>query len=478
MAQVQRRRPAKSKAAVAKQSMRDYFIMALVMIVVVGGIIAFKRWNDRIPGATVSAFSSQSTFLNGVHVNGIDLGGMTQEQGQAAVEQQIADQLGQSINVHYNGRTFSRTAAELGTTVVGLNEQIGEAWAWGHTGSEESRRKAYEYIQQGNEVAFNCTLKTDEQAVEEFVNEIAVNVNVRPVEAEIKVDASQLFDVTEHQDGVKVNEAKLQADILYALNAGTGADINLVPDAWKPESTTEIANAMQFKISEAVTNARSSNENRTRNIMRALEPFKSLAVAPGETISFNGKVGPRTTQNRFYPAQEFVDGELTDGIGGGTCQASTTLMQALVQAGFTIDERWQHSLRVSYCDPSKDSTVTSTGKIKDLKFTNNTENTMYIFASCSWTEAKVEVYGIKPPYKMKLKTRTINVIPWKGKTKVKKQNAKKAGTEVLKKDGVNGCVTEGYLAYYDWDTGEKVEDGPTLWHDEYAPVKPVYYVYE
>ncbi len=479
MAQVQRRRPAKSRAAVAKQSLRDYFIMALVMVVIVGGIIGIKRWRDSVPGVTASGFSTVETYLQGVYVNGMDLGGLTYEQGIEAANQQVADRLNQPINVLYNGQTFTRTPAQMGATMVGLDDCLLKAWQIGHIGTDEQRREAYEFIKEGNEVAFDSTLQVNDEKIDEFVNEIAVHVNVRPVEAEISVDATQLFEVSDHSDGVQVDEAELRQDITSAIYAGGAQNINLVPKIWRPENTTEIANAMKFKIAEAKTNAASKNENRTRNIMQALKPFKMLAVEPGEVVSFNKLARARTKENGYYEADEFLDGEITTGIGGGTCQASTTLMQALVKAGFTIDQRFQHSLRVSYCEPSQDATVTSSGKIKDLVFTNNTENTMYIFATCDWKEAKVEVYGIKPQYKIKLKTRTIQVKPWKGEEIVYKQNAKKAGQMVLKKEGVNGCITEGYRAYYDWDTGEHIEGmDETLWRDEYAAVKPVYYVYE
>ena len=111
----------------------------------------------------------------------------------------------------------------------------------------------------------------------------------------------------------------------------------------------------------------SSRSNRKTNVRVALSRFNGLKVDPGETVSFNAVALERTEANGYKEAIEYSEGESTTGIGGGTCQASTTLYGALLQAGVTIIERHNHSMTVGYVDPSMDAAVTDSGS-KDLRW--------------------------------------------------------------------------------------------------------------
>jgi hypothetical protein len=123
---------------------------------------------------------------------------------------------------------------------------------------------------------------------------------------------------------------------------------------------------------------RRSTAERIKNVERGCEAFNGLTVEPGKIVSFNTLVGPRTKKNGFHEAEEIVSGEYTPGIGGGICQVSTTLYQAVIQAGLEVVERQNHGIPVNYTDKGSDATVAD-GRI-DFRFKNNTDAPIYITA--------------------------------------------------------------------------------------------------
>ena len=126
---------------------------------------------------------------------------------------------------------------------------------------------------------------------------------------------------------------------------------------------------------------------------------------PGESFSFNKTVGRRTEENGFRRAKIIVGGQYTDGVGGGVCQASTTLYNAALLAGMKVTAVSRHSLVPSYVDPSFDAMVNGSGS--DLKFVNAGEDPVFIRAVATNGKATAEFYSSELPYKVQLKSVTV-----------------------------------------------------------------------
>ncbi|WP_235715677.1 VanW family protein [Alkalihalobacillus hemicellulosilyticus] len=97
--------------------------------------------------------------------------------------------------------------------------------------------------------------------------------------------------------------------------------------------------------------------------------MNNYVVFPGETFSFNHVVGKRTIERGYLPAPIIIRGELSEGVGGGICQVSSTLYNAVDYAHMKIIERYSHSKRVPYVPPGRDATVSWYGP--DFTFQNN-----------------------------------------------------------------------------------------------------------
>ncbi len=112
------------------------------------------------------------------------------------------------------------------------------------------------------------------------------------------------------------------------------------------------------------------NAGRTWNIALAVRRLDGAVLAPGETLSFNGRVGPRGLGEGFRRAPELLDGDRVEGIGGGVCQVASTLYAAALDAGLVIAARAPHSRPATYTPPGRDATVSFESSI-DLKLTND-----------------------------------------------------------------------------------------------------------
>lgn len=136
-----------------------------------------------------------------------------------------------------------------------------------------------------------------------------------------------------------------------------------------PKVDSEILAEIRSKrIGRYITSFNPRNSRRTKNIQLATEAINNYVVFPGETFSFNRVVGKRTAAKGYLKAKVIVRGEYAEDIGGGICQVSSTLFNAVDSAGLKIVQRFSHSRHVPYIPPGRDATVSWYGP--DFEFKN------------------------------------------------------------------------------------------------------------
>ncbi|MGJ9458626.1 VanW family protein [Oceanobacillus sp. CF4.6] len=145
------------------------------------------------------------------------------------------------------------------------------------------------------------------------------------------------------------------------------------------------------ELGRYVTFYKQSNSERSHNIALAAEAINNTVVFPGETFSFNGVVGERTTERGYKQAPVIVKGELSEDIGGGICQVSSTLYNAVDLKGVQIVERYAHSRQVPYVPPGRDATVSWWGP--DFVFKNLYNEPILIRAKSENGQMNVTVHS-------------------------------------------------------------------------------------
>ncbi|MDR0975574.1 MAG: VanW family protein [Christensenellaceae bacterium] len=283
------------------------------------------------------------------------------------------------------------------------------------------------------------------------------------------------FAVVNAKNGRKLNEKQLTEDIIGALISGSkliSAEFENVPHKTEAKVLSAIKQRSNYS-----THFDGGNESRAHNIALALSKFNGLVVANGETVSFNNVVGARNEARGFKQAKIIVDGEFVDGVGGGVCQASTTLFGALLRAGVDIVESHNHSLEIGYVPLGHDAMVSSAA---DLKFKNTSGAPIYIEAYTITNRAFVKIYGAKIADNLKFKIAAENEVK-KIKSKpdenLDKETLKKAKTNptdfnrTILKHGVPPKTAKTYLEIY---SGEKLIQRKLIRKSNYIGTPEIY----
>lgn len=154
-----------------------------------------------------------------------------------------------------------------------------------------------------------------------------------------------------------------------------------------------LASIRTTTIGSYVTFFNKNNKHRAQNISLAADAINNTVVFPGETFSFNMVVGNRTSARGYLSAPIIVRGELSEGIGGGICQVSSTLFNAIDNAGLKVVERYSHSRRVPYVPSGRDATVSWYGP--DFRFTNKYSEPVLIRAVMHGGSVTVVIFSTR-----------------------------------------------------------------------------------
>ena len=208
-----------------------------------------------------------------------------------------------------------------------------------------------------------------------------------------------------------------------------------------------------------VTGFEASSFERKNNIKRALESLDGVVLEEGEVFSFNSATGERNQKNGYMQAKIISGGTFVSGFGGGVCQVSTTLYNACLLAGIDVLEVHNHSLPVSYVEPSFDAMVNSGSS--DLVFRNNTGGKIIITTSSKGDKCRVKIFGKRNKYKITRTSEKIKIIP--AKVERVETDYKRFGIENLKAGeekrisyAKDGFCSNGYLNFYN-EKGELVK---------------------
>ena len=203
------------------------------------------------------------------------------------------------------------------------------------------------------------------------------------------------FDINKVQN--TIDENPLQEEYIVKL------------DYYTPEITTDDLGMEAFPDLLATYSTRydASNTNRTTNLRLASNKINGTVIMPGEVFSYNKVVGRRTIAAGYKEAAIYSNGEVTQGLGGGICQISTTLYNAAVGADLKITERRNHMFVPSYVDGGMDATVVYGSQ--DFKFVNTRDYPIKIESSVSGGIARVKVYGLRTDneYKITIESKTV-----------------------------------------------------------------------
>jgi vancomycin resistance protein YoaR len=192
--------------------------------------------------------------------------------------------------------------------------------------------------------------------------------------------------------------------LAVATRRGGDRDIVLPVASSQPALTTAKAKALGVKerVSSFTTTFSAGDVPRVHNIGLIAASMNRKLVLPGDVFSMNAATGERTAGKGYRTAHVIVDGELVDGLGGGVCQAGTTMFNAALMAGLPVLERRNHSLHISHYPLGRDATLNWPGT--DLKFRNDSPYGIYITSSWTTSSLTFTLWSTSRHYKVSLST--------------------------------------------------------------------------
>ncbi|WP_143318811.1 VanW family protein [Clostridium sp. HBUAS56010] len=242
----------------------------------------------------------------------------------------------------------------------------------------------------------NYTLDTEgmEEAVKAEADAAAKKWNVPAQNGSISGfdKAAGTFIYSGEKNGIAIDADQLAADISAQIKAKNfSASIAASGREVAPKISEAQAKEM-YKVIGTYTTTTTSNSARNKNIELASGALNGLILKPGEEFSFNKATGERSPAKGYRPAGAYLNGELVEEPGGGVCQVSSTLYNAVVFAGLTTTERHAHSYEPAYVTPGEDAMVSFGGP--DMRFVNNSSSAIAIRTSFASQKLKISIVGI------------------------------------------------------------------------------------
>lgn len=330
-------------------------------------------------------------ICDGVFVEDIDLSGMTREKAQTAVQSYIDAKVGRSLEVDVNGKKVTVSLADIGYQCE-ENDYIDQALQVGKDSNPFTNYAAIRNAQTSH-IVYDLSFTHSEKKLKSFVKKTCNKKCTKAKNAKIKME-NGVLTYSEAKEGVTIDTDTTVERIKKALKEQEEQEVITVAaeiTIQEPKVTMELASRCKDKTGTFRTVYNAANVSRSRNLANAARLINGSVIYPGETFSVHDTISPLTEDNGYYAAPSYNNGKVEDSIGGGVCQVSTTLYNAVLRAELEIIERSPHSMVVSYVKPSMDAAIA--GDYKDFKFRNNTEVPLYIEGGTYSGTIYFNIYG-------------------------------------------------------------------------------------
>ena len=368
----------------------NYRLLAIIILFAVAAIMALVL-------ITTAVYVSQNSpeenhICENVSLGEIDVSGMTADQAKALVETYVEGLQSEKITLQAEGKTAVVTAEDLG--LYWSNPDVTqEAVAYGTEGSIFSRRSELKRLEKEKKV-FPVSLAMDEKKFNKIIKKEGDSLTNEAVDFGLTHTGST-FTVTEGKTGTKIDAAASYEQLKDSFAEGWNEDptlqLTVVEDTPKG-SEEELANVRDV-LGEFTTEYGASADGRKTNIRVAMEKISGKVLYPGDELDVYKVCAPFTKKNGYALAKAFENGSTVDDIGGGICQVSTTLYNAVIRAEMEVLERYGHSMIVNYVDPSEDAAIA--GNEKNFRFKNSLDNPVYIEGYADGEYLKFTIYGVE-----------------------------------------------------------------------------------
>ena len=346
---------------------------------------------------STKAFASDGRQIaKGVFIGPVDVSGMSITEAENAVTSYVDELSGQTITLSAGeGKEQQFTGHDIG--LYWSNTSVVEdAYALGHQGNIIQRYKALKDLQHENQI-FDIEYGYEKETVEGIVGGCAEAFDQEKINFTLTKTADG-FQVSDGQTGYLVDQAEsvsIIEDFIQNKFGDGNNTVSLSVKADEPQGSEEELSLVRDVLGSYTTSYKTSGASRSANVANGCRLINGSTIYPGEEFSVLDTITPFTEANGYFPAGSYLNGLVVESVGGGICQVSTTLYNAVLLAELEVTERHCHSMIVTYVSPSADAAIAESGG-KNFKFVNSSDHPIYIEGyTTSDKHITFTIYGVE-----------------------------------------------------------------------------------
>lgn len=394
------------------------------------------------------ADEKEATIAKGVYIDTVDIGGMTVKEAQAALKKHIESLRGKSFAVLIGDATLVVTMEELDYKYE-PNNYIEQAVKLGKAGNLIQRYKDNKDIEHGKKV-YPLTYTYNEDKLMKILEKAAEKYKVKPKNATFTRKNGE-FIFTDHELGSRMDVESTFITVKEKLDNWNRLDFIVQAHMVDvlPQYTREDLEKCTTILGEFTTEYKDSSEDRAANLANGARLINNAVLYPGDVFSSLDYLLPFTLENGYYMAGSYNAGRIEQTIGGGACQVTTTLYNAVLRAELEIVERHAHSMTVSYVDLAYDAAIAENSK--NFKFKNNLDLPILIEAFSRDRVITFRIWGheTRPENRtVKFENKVLKEIAPPAEDKVTKDPTKPESYRKVTQKAKYGYVAELYKIVY------------------------------
>lgn len=348
--------------------MQFLFGLLLFCSIAVLGVsyMVFQRFVSKYP---------EDKICKNIYIGSVDVSGMTEKEAEKVMGERLAQARGAAVTVKAGKEEETAALEELGLNHKNMKKQVKDAFEYGKSGSLWERFWQLKELS-GKKKVFQETFTLNKKKTEKFMEEKIVPLADHAQNATMERKGNE-FKITGEKQGKTIDIEKTLASLLDYVNDGWNCKDFAVEAAQtdeQPSVRAEDLKTVKDKLGSFSTDA--GGGERWQNLKTGVGKIDGTVLAPGEEISIHDVTAPYDKEHGYVAAGSYENGQVVDTYGGGICQVSTTLYNAVLLAELEVTERYPHSMLVSYVEPSRDAAIA--GDVKDFKFKNSYKTPVYI----------------------------------------------------------------------------------------------------
>lgn len=436
-------------------------IVLLCIIAILGITAIFYYFNLK---SSVEEY--ENVIYPGVKIQGYDVGKLTKDEATLLLNEKFSKPLEKNfLTIEFKENKVNVPYTNI-ETKYNIDEVINKAIKYG---KDKNIYAQYKLIQEPKGVEYNLSFTENKNKIDEVMSSLEKSLNKEAVNAKLTISNGN-FNMTPHINKEEINKDEAIKEISKIINENrvNNATYKVKIIEKQPNITEEKLKSIDSIIASARTKISPGDEGRYKNIELCTNSHNGIIIMPEDTYSFNKLIGDTTSAKGYLPSKIIINGKLEDGVGGGICQVSTTLHNAVLKAGIIPTERRNHDMPVRYSNLGMDATIAF--DYIDYKFKNSYKYPIYIQAYVENSEVVFNIYSNN-----KLKNRNYEFLQetyWEKPIEVtyKLDSNIPIGVETVENPGSVGYKVKTYRNIY--ENGVKIKSD-LLYDDYYEPVNKV-----